>query len=267
MAKVLRRGLTSALPDLAPTENAGGEAVFDTAFVARSLDRLIAGRLQDLETLRHIALDANAGMNGEALHRQLLMLTHSAREAYDGLQQSRDILIGLHKQATGGEVVAAVDAVTGLPNRSAFSVRLSEHLKRMDKAHTVSLMVIELGALQVLANEAGTIVANRVVKRLAVILRRAVKRTDYVSRIGPQHFAVLFEEILPQKAVPIALRVHDAIEAKLSPAGSPVTGALSVTIGIAGASGPASSAAELLQKAYEAIAQARKEGRPAIYVA
>ena len=267
MPRPMRQPSTSARPDIAVSNNPGGEVVFDTAFVARSLDRLIMGRLQDLEMLRHIAIEMNAGAGGDALHRQLLSLARSAREAYDELQQDREILVGLHKQASGGEVVASVDMLTGLPNRVAFSARLTEHLKTLEPARTVSLALVEIGALQLLASEIGLGVANRVVKRFAVILRRSVKRSDYVARIGPQHFAILFEDILPEKAVPIALRIHDAIEARMSPAGTPVAGMLSITMGIAGASGPGSSASDLLHKAYDAVAQARREGRPAIYVA
>ena len=238
----------------------------DTALVARTLDRLIAGRLQDLETLRNIAIEMNAPEN-TALHNQLLALARSARSAFNDLQQSREILVGLHKQASGGEVVAAVDARTNLPNGAAFSTRLSESLKRLKPANTLSLVLIEVGALQLLADEVGGAVANRVVKRFATILRRTVKRTDFVARIGPQYFALIFEDILPDKAVNIALRLHGAIEAKLSPKGDPMAGLLSVNMGVAGAAGPGLSADDLLQQAHDAVIQARREGRPAIYVA
>lgn len=267
MPRTLRRPSTQELPDASSPMPAAGEIVFDTAFVARSLDRLTVGRLQDMETLRQMALDLNAGTNSEALHRQIVTLARSVHEAYEGLQQSREVLVGLHKQASGGAVVASVDQLTGLANRAAFSAHLSGKLDRLQPAGTLSLMLVELGALKVLASEIGSAVTNRVVRRFAVILRRAIKRTDYVARIGPQHFAVVFEDVLPEKAVSIALRVHDAIEAKMSPNGGPMAGVLSITMGIAGACGPGLAAEDLVRKAYDAVSQARKEGRPAIYLA
>lgn len=266
MPRLSRRPSTPILADVNMHRDAGGDIIYDTALVARTLDRLITGRLQDLETLRHIAVEMNTPENA-ALHRQLLALARSARDAFGDLQQCREILVGLHKQASGGEVIASVDAPSTLPNGKAFSVRLSEMLKQLAPAHTLSLMLIEVGALQLLAHEIGPAVANRVVKRFSAILRRTVKRTDYVARIGPQHFVVMFEDILPEKVVGIALRVHEAIEAKMSPKGEPVAGLLSVTMGIAAAAGPGQSADELLLKAQGAVVQARKEGRPAIYVA
>lgn len=254
----------SILSDMAATK--GGEIVFDTAFVARNLDRLIAGRLQDLNTLRQMALETKAGAGNESLYRQLVALARSAREAYDGLQQSREILIGLHKQASGGDVIAAVDTPTDLPNKTSFDARLSEALRQLADGHTLSLMLIEVGALQLLANEAGSAVANRIVKRFSTILRRTVKRTDYVARVGPQHFTVIFEDILPEKAVPIALRIHDAIKSKMTSDDSSVAGVLSISMGIATATGPGTTADDLLQKAQDAVTEARKEGRPSIYV-
>lgn len=266
MPGTMRRPSTPTFSDIEIPGHAGGEVIYDTAFVARTLDRLMAGRLQDLETLRGIATSM-PGQDGDALHRQLLLLARSAREAFDTLQQSREILVGLHRQASGGEVVASVDGRTSLPNRQAFATHLCEVLKRLEPAHTLSLVVIEIGALQFLASEMGPAVVNRILKRFATILRRTVKRSDIVARISPQHFAVIFENILPEKAVSIALRIHEAIEAKLSPKGDRMAGMLSITMGVATTSGPGLTAEQLLQKAHDAVTQARKEGRPAIHVA
>ena len=267
MPRTLRRPSTEAISDASSPAPVAGEAVFDTAFVARSLDRLIVGRLQDMDTLRQMALGLNSGANSDILHRQIMALARSVHDAYEGLQQSREVLVGLHKQASGGAVVASVDKLTGLANRAAFSAHLSAKLATLQPADTLSVVLVELGALKVLASEIGTAVTNRVVKRFAAILRRTVKRTDYAARIGPQHFAVVLEGVLPEKAVSIALRVHDAIEARMSPNGGPMAGMLSVTMGIAGTTGPGSNVDELVRKAYDAAAQARREGRPAIYLA
>ncbi len=241
--------------------------VYDTAFVARTLDRLIAGRIQDLDTLRQIALEAGPGLDPEALHRQLVVLARSAREAYESLQQSREILVGLHRKASGGDVVAAVDGLTGLPNRAAFAARLARDVAALTPARTLSMVLIELGSLQLLAHEIGQGAASRIVKRFAVLLRRTLKRSDYIARTGHHQFAVIFEDILPEKTVSIALRIHDAIQTRKTAASGPVADMLSVTIGIAAASGPAASAELLMEQAEAAVVQARKEGRPTIYVA
>lgn len=267
MPKAKQRLPQAACPTLPDTVPPGGEIVFDTAFVARMLDRLIAGRVQDLDLLRSIAQETASLTGNDTIHQRLLALARSAREAHTSLMESREILVGLHKQAASGGMIAAIDAITGLPNRDAFSARLSESLKDLPPARTISLMLVEIGALQAVVSEVGLTIANRVLKRFAAVLRRAVKRSDFVARIGPQHFAVIFEDVLPEKIIPIALRVHDVIEARLSPSGEPLASLLSVSMGIAGASGPSSTGSDLMSRAYEAIGQGKKEGRPTIYVA
>lgn len=267
MPRPMHRPSTPTPTATAMPGTSGAEIVFDTATVARTLDRLMAGRLQDLEVLRTIANELNASGGNEAMHRQLLALARSARESFDELQQSRDILVGRHKQASGGAVVAAVDSGSGMANSAAFMTRLSAALQQLKPAHTLALMVIEVGALQLLATEAGPAVAQRVIRRLAIILRRTLKRGDYIARIAPHQFAVIFDNILPEHAVSIAFRVHEAIETKMSPTGERVAGILSVNMGIAGATGQGSSAENLIEMAQNAVNQARREGRPAIFVA
>ena len=271
MPKPMRRPSTPSLPDSAMPEHAGGDIVFDTATVVRALDRLIAGRLQDLESLRTIAIELNAKGGDDAMHRQLLALARSARDAVDDLRQSRETMVLRHKQVAGGKVVAAVDSATGIANNAAFATRLSGMLKQLKTPHTLSLMVIEIGGLQLVSKEAGPAVAQRVVRRFAAILRRSVKRTDYIARIAPHQFAVIFEDVLPDLAVSIGLRVHEAIEKKISPSGNAIAGILSINMGIAGATGQGSteglSAEDFVQMAQNAVIDARREGRPAIYVA
>lgn len=267
MPRTLRRPSAQELSETTASETKAENAIFDTAYVARSLDRLIAGRMQDLDTLRQMALDLNANPNSEGLHKQLMALARSAHDAYDELKQSREVLVGLHKQASGGTVVAAVDKLTGLANRAAFSAHLTSRLSVLQSTGTLSLVFVEFGALKLLTSEMGHGVSNRLVKRFGAILRRSVKRTDYVARMGLQHFAMVFEDVLPEKAVSIALRIHDAIESKMLPNGGSAAGMLSITMGIAAASGPGSTADDLMRKASDAIVQARKEGRTAIYVA
>lgn len=271
MTRQSRRLSTPLLPGSAQPGGAEEAIIFETATVARTLDRLIAGRLQDMEMLRTIALELKAAGGNVAMHRQLLALARSAREAVDDLQNSRAILVDRHRQASGGEIVAAVDAGTGLANHAAFATRLSEMLAELQTPETLSLMIVEVGALQLLANQAGHAIANRIVRRFAVILRRALKRGDYVARIAPHQFAIIFEDILPQQAAAIGLRLHEVITRKMSPSGDAITDVLSINMGIAGATGSASapgpSAEDLVAMARAALSEARGEGRPSIYVA
>ena len=128
-------------------------------------------------------------------------------------------------------------------------------------------MLVEIGALQMLVSELGLKMANRVVKRFAAILRKTVKHTDFIARIGPQHFAIVLQKILPEHAAAIALRIHEVMEARLSPSSDTVMQILSVTVGIAGIKAEGDDTAAILQRAHEALLAARKQDVASIYVA
>jgi diguanylate cyclase (GGDEF)-like protein len=239
----------------------------ETAVVVNELDRLIAGRAHDLELLRHIDESIKAGASRGEIHRQLLLLARSSREAFQSLQTSRETLVSVHKQSAGDKVAAVVDPISGFPNRDAFEARLEETVRNCTAAFDAVLMLIDIGALQFVASELGNKIAGRIVKRFATILKQSVKRTDFIARVGPTQFAIIFRNVLPDNVASIALRIHDAMERKLHPGKDPVMQMLQVTIGIAGNKPDDASSADLLQRAQEAVVTARKQVSASIYLA
>jgi diguanylate cyclase (GGDEF)-like protein len=243
------------------------DVIVDTAVVVNNLDRLISGRVNDLAILNDIAQALKAGASKAEIHRRLLVLARSSREAFQSLQSSRDALVSLHKQSADGEIVTVIDEISGLPNKVAFEARLDDTFRESAAAFDTVLMLVDVGALQILANEAGVQAANRVVKRFSTILRKTVKRSDFVARIGPQRFAVIFHHVLPDNVAPIARRIHEAMQAGLSRGRDPVMQLLSVTIGITGSKAEDRSSADLLQRAQDSLIVARKQVGAGIYIA
>lgn len=239
----------------------------ETAVVVNELDRLIAGRARDLEILKDISESIRAGATQAEVHRKLLLLARSSREAFQSLQASRDTLVSVHKRSAGNRVAAVVDPATGLPNRPAFDARLEATFRNCATTFDAVLMLLDIGALQFVASELGNKVADRIVKRFAVILRQSVKHTDFIARTGPQQFAIIFNDVLQDNVASIALRIHDAMEQKLRPGKDPVMQMLQVTIGIAGNKLEDGSSADLLQRAQEALIMARKQMGAGIYLA
>jgi diguanylate cyclase (GGDEF)-like protein len=239
----------------------------DTAMVVNRLDRLISGRVNDLEMLRNVAASLKAGASQGEVLRKLVLLARSSREAFDALQASRDALVGVHLSSSGGEVLPVVDRVTGLPNRDAFESRLAERFDPVGGAPGNVLMLIEIGALQILASEMGSKAANRFVRRFAAILRKALKRSDFIARLNAQQFAVILQNVLPENVASIALRIHETMEAKLSPGTNPVMQMLSVTIGITARKPEDESAAAVFARAQDALVAARNQVDSSIYLA
>lgn len=247
----------------------GGQAsmVVETAVVATELDRLISGRARDLEVLKNIAESLKAGATQADIHRKLIVLARSSREAFQSLQSSRDRLISIHNQSNGGTTAAIVDEVTGLPNGAAFKTKLKEAFLASATTFDTVLMLIDIGAFQYVAAEKGRRIANRVMRRFAAILRKTVKRTDFIARTGPQHFGIIFRNVLPDNVALIALRIHDVMEKKLYPGTDPVMQMLQVAIGIAGNGSDDKDAEDLMHRAEESLQMARNQVGAKIYLA
>lgn len=238
----------------------------ETALAVKRLDKLISGRMHDLDILKALAGSLKTGPAQADIHRQLLALARSAREAFQALQSSRDALIALHRKSLGGEIIAVFDNITGLPNRASFEARLDDTFRKSIATSDTVLMLIEIGALPVLASEMGAKAANKVVRRFASVLRKTVKRTDFIARVGTQHFAIIFEHMLPENAAAIGLRIHDAMDTRLVPGGDPVIQMLSITIGITGNKPEDQSWADLFQRARHSLLLARKQVGAGIYI-
>jgi diguanylate cyclase (GGDEF)-like protein len=243
------------------------ELAVQTALAINRMDQLIAGRVNDLEILKALAVSLKAGAPKAQLHHQLLILARSSQHAFQSLQSSRDALVALHKQSSGGTIAPVVDKVTGLPNRSAFDMRLDDIFVSAQSTSDVVLMLLDIGSLALLSSQAGSRIADRVVRRFASILRKTVKRSDYIARVGPQQFGIVFEHILPENAATVALRIHEAMKARLAPTDDPLLQMLAVSITITGRKNEDTSSADLLQRASDCIPLARKQVGGGIYIA
>lgn len=254
--------------ELADTgKTARGASVVETAVIIAELDKLISGRARDLEILKNIAESVKAGASRDDVHSKLLLLAKSCRDAFQSLQASRETLVSLHDTSTGGKTIAVVDPTTSFPNRIAFDAKLEEAFQKSSETCDTVLMLIEIGALQFLAGEVGAKVATRIVKRFATILARSVKHSDFIARIGPQQFGIIFRNVLPDHVMPIALRIHEAMKKGLLPGTDPIMQMLQVTIGITGNKAGDKSSADLLERAEECLPLARRQMGAGIYMA
>ena len=246
---------------------ARGASVIETAVIVSELDKLIYGRARDLEILKNIAESVAAGASRDDIHHKLLLLAKSCREAFQSLQASRETLVSIHGTSTGGEVMALVDKTTGFANRTAFDAKLEEAFRESSSTSGTVLMLIEIGALQFLASEVGAKVATRIVRRFAAILSRNVKRSDFIARVGPQQFAIVFRNVLPDHVMSIALRIHDAMRKGLLPGTEPIMQMLQVTIGITANKAEDKSSSDLMVRAQDSLPIARRQVGAGIYMA
>ena len=150
------------------------------------------------------------------------------------------------------------DPLTGLANRSLFSLRVEAALARVDNAPAVMFLDLDdfKGVNDTLGHAAGDVLLVTVAERL----RASLREDDLAARLGGDEFAVLLEHApTAVEAERAAERVLGALVAPLSVQGRAVR--VHASIGVALATGGAATAAELLRNADLAMYAAKAGGR------
>jgi diguanylate cyclase (GGDEF)-like protein/PAS domain S-box-containing protein len=155
---------------------------------------------------------------------------------------------------------ANYDALTGLPNRSLFFDRLTQHLAHARRRHEgLALLYLDLDGFKQIndgfGHDAGDMVLREAGERIAACLRSS----DTVARLGGDEFAI----VLPAapslgEAEFVAVRVIEALAAPLEL--DDEMGDISASIGIAIYAGGDETADELIRKADAAMYVAKREG-------
>lgn len=221
-----------------------------------------------LETIVHsIKKDSGRGM------RELLDELDYLSTAATDLLKSEDALSqrihdGLErietaaKRALAANAASLRDRLTHLPNRIAFSNRLAGLYEGDANPRGTALVIASVGQFRAIAAEFGEDAANRILRRLAIIFRKTIKKNDFVARIGTDQFAFFFGDVTIEAARAIAERLHVSVADNLVFATDRGTenGRLELQIGIALTDG-AMSAGQLLGQAEAALGAAGKNAR------
>ncbi len=127
-----------------------------------------------------------------------------------------------------------IDALTGLPDASAFSRLVADEDARIARYHRAATVVIfELEGLDRLVERLGDDAGDRIVPAVADTLRRLARGADHVARLGPGRFGALLPETDEVAAINYIERVRKACDLWLE------TGAIAMrlAIGWAGTAG------------------------------
>lgn len=107
------------------------------------------------------------------------------------------------------EQMAHTDALTGLPNRALFFERCLMSMARAKRnRERLALFFIDLDGFKAVNDTAGHAVGDRVLAAVGERLRRLLRDSDIVARIGGDEFVVLLHELLlPDQAEQVANKV------------------------------------------------------------
>jgi diguanylate cyclase (GGDEF)-like protein len=157
------------------------------------------------------------------------------------------------------EASASTDPLTGLPNRRYFDEFSSLLARRRRKGDALAVLMIDIDKFKVLNDTYGHPVGDEVLKSVAGAIAAAVRDQDVPARMGGEEFAVLLRNPGPKVAVEVGERVRQAVrDLDLGDIGVP---GVSVSVGVANATGPDEPIHALVDRADRALLRAKRAGR------
>ena len=170
----------------------------------------------------------------------------------------------LHKERSDGEALrlATIDPLTGAYNRRTFHDIAEREIARARRAgQPLSIIVLDIDHFRPVNEQHGNRTGDEVLRRVADIVRGALRKEDMLVRYGGEEFLVMLPEVPGPGAVVVAGRIRKAVEADtLDIDGRSLH--MTVSVGVAARldEGP-ESIENLLARADEALALAKQRGR------
>lgn len=153
---------------------------------------------------------------------------------------------------------AATDPMTGVLNRRAFQLRLSESASR-EFGHIGTLAVLDLDHFKAVNDRLGHAAGDAALLSFADVMRANLRGEDAIARLGGEEFAILFPTLSAPAALATCERLRSALEQTdiVTPQGS---FRVTVSIGLAPMQ-PGIPAEDLMRRADAALYRAKSAGR------
>jgi diguanylate cyclase (GGDEF)-like protein len=152
---------------------------------------------------------------------------------------------------------SVIDPLTGLLNRKAFETRFREIEQQAHlSGGSVCLIELDLDHFKRINDAFGHGRGDAVLKDMAYEVRKSLRTFELVYRVGGEEFLIVLPGTSLEDGMEIAERVRTVVEDS-HPAGMEVT----VSLGVAQASGTAVCVADLYAEADSALYEAKRRGR------
>ena len=160
---------------------------------------------------------------------------------------------------------AATDGLTGLPNRRAFLGRLAEDLARLDGRHPCAVVMLDIDHFKRVNDTYGHPFGDEVLRRIAGVLGKAVRKGDSAGRYGGEEFALYLHMADPEQAREVAERFRRMIrQTRFLHEGREVV--VTASLGVACAPAHGTDAEELIRRADEALYLSKNRGRDRVTI-
>ncbi|TCS08294.1 GGDEF domain-containing protein [Rhizobium sp. BK418] len=198
----------------------------------------------------------------EYLSASLSAVLAAERTIGTRLEEDIERLTALERGISAVQAAAITDKITGLPNRLGLNRALSDLYGQEEGAAGSALIVVDIDDFKALNIRYGMQTGNKLLKKLASLFRKMVKKSDFIARTEADEFAFLFANVRMQDALAIAERLRSSVEDNLVFAASDTSDASGLTISVGVAlSGDAATPGQLQANARVALLAAQTNPR------
>jgi diguanylate cyclase (GGDEF)-like protein len=194
------------------------------------------------------------------LQRSLYTTLVRMTEAFEVERQNSYRELVAHQERITFE--ANHDAMTGLPNRALIVDRIEQLLTRHGRfGSEATVLFIDLDNFKVINDDLGHSVGDHLLQAVATRVRRVLRESDTLGRLGGDEFIVVADCIPPLDAPElICERVLNAFREPFE-LESPGTSPVSITASIGVATGTQGPAEEIVKSADIAMYKAKRAGK------
>ena len=154
------------------------------------------------------------------------------------------------------------DSLTGLYNRRYFDDSITQKLNISNRYHQpLSLLMMDMDHFKSFNDSFGHDAGDYVLKSVAALFTKIMRKEDCVCRIGGEEIAVLLPQADREQSLIISDKVCQEVRRLHLTLNGQSLGKLSISIGIATYPEDADDADELIKQADNAMYSAKKNGR------
>lgn len=152
--------------------------------------------------------------------------------------------------------LATQDAMTGLADHSTFQLTLRREFRRAERyARKLSVIMLDVDHFKRFNDQHGHPAGDRVLKKLAQLMREHVRQVDTPCRYGGEEFAIIAPATGKSAAHALAERLRTEVEQTFATMG------VTISLGVASFPIDALDKQDLVEAADQALYRSKREGR------
>jgi len=160
------------------------------------------------------------------------------------------------------EMLSTYDFLTNLYNKRTIIKFLEKEIEFSKKNKvTFSILMLDIDHFKKINDTYGHLMGDKVLKKLANILKQNVREKDLVGRYGGEEFLIVLPNTSKSRAKDIAERIRKSVEKTLFPENIRITISIGVTEYLF-----KDNISTLIERADQALYKAKKEGRNRVVI-